>query len=105
MYQKPTAFSMAMQINKYLSLGLSPDVLLRACTCSAAKMYGLFPRIGKLEVGANADIAIFHNEDIPAVFSDRPSCDKTKKSLTGKITLKPVLTIKNGMFVYRDITF
>lgn len=104
-YQRPTAFSMAMQINKYLSLGMTEDMVLRACTSNTAKLLGLFPQIGSLKPGSAADVAVFRRESVPTVFRDRPGYDPSGEELQGKISLKPVLTIKNGVFVYRDLTF
>lgn len=104
-FQKPTAFSMAMQLNKYISMGLSEEMAFRCCTSNAAKFLGLWEERGSLTVGKYADIAILSRVNVAETFGDRPEINKEASFLKGKITLKPVMTIKNGDFVYRDILF
>lgn len=105
MYQRPTAFSLAMQINKYLHLGLSLDEVITRCTVNPAKQMKHFPEIGTLTPGATADIAVFRPEETENVFGDRPFADKSISLRPGKLSLRPVLTVKDGEMVYRDITF
>jgi len=105
LFQKPTAFSMAMQVNKYISMGLPLEETFRRCTSNTAKFLGVFAERGSLTVGKAADIAVFRKVDKPETFGDRPEIDPTQNLLEGRITLAPVLTVKDGEFVYRDLMF
>lgn len=104
-FLRPTAFSMAMQLNKYISMGMPEEKALLACTLNPARLLGLYPRRGVLAAGSAADLAVFRRVSVPAVFGDRPEPNKEKTELKGRIALQPVMTMKDGLFVYRDITF
>lgn len=104
-FLRPTAFSMAMQLNKYISMGMPEEKALQASTINTAKLLGLYPQRGTLAAGAMADLAVFRRVDVPAVFGDRPEPSKEKTEFEGSIRLRPVLTMKDGLFVYRDLTF
>lgn len=104
-FLRPTAFSMAMQLNKYISMGMPEEQALQASTINTAKLLGLYPQRGTLAAGAMADLAVFRRVDVPAVFGDRPEPSKEKTEFKGRITLQPVMTMKDGLFVYRDLMF
>lgn len=105
MYLRPTAFSLAMQLNKYIHLGMSLDDVIRCCTLNPAKRMGRLHEIGSLSPGTWADVAVFRPESAENVFGDRPYADKSCSTRNGRLTIRPVLTLKGGEMVYRDITF
>ena len=105
MYQRPTAFSMAMQINKYLHLGLTMEQVFARCTVNPARRMGKLPELGTLSPGTVADIAVFKPEQAKNLFGDRPFADNDCKLRPGHLFLRPVLTVKDGEMVYRDMTF
>lgn len=86
-------------------LTLMSEKALLACTLNPAKLLGLYPGRGVLAAGSAADLAVFRRVSVPAVFGDRPEPNREKTELEGRITLQPVMTMKDGLFVYRDITF
>lgn len=105
MYQRPTSFSLAMQLNKYMHLGLSLEEVITRCTLNPAKRMNRLGEIGTLTPGAAADVAVFRPEDSDNTFGDRPFYEKDCVLRSGKLFLRPVLTLKNGEIVYRDISF
>lgn len=105
MYQRPTSFSLAMQINKYLHLGLTLDQVIERCTVNPARQMKRFPEIGSLTVGKTADLAVFRPESRENIYGDRPFTDSKCSTRSGKLYLRPVFTMKDGEMVYRDIAF
>lgn len=105
MHLRPTAFNMAMQVSKYTHLGIPFEKTIALCTAAPARQLGMADQIGSLTVGHSADIAVFkpvHNENI---FGDRPYGGADQLLSAGELVYKPVLTVKNGDMVYRDILF
>jgi predicted amidohydrolase len=98
-FLRPTAFSMANQLAKYAMLGIPEDELFRLCTVNPAKHMGL--DAGSLTVGKVADIAVFRKEERAVTFGDR--ADNTAAIREGKFIYRPMLTIKNGEAVFRDV--
>lgn len=105
MYLRPTAFSMANQLAKYSCLGIPEDELFAMCTINPARHMGIDDKAGSLSEGCPADIAVFRREEHKAVFGDRPYSDGTRQLRQGKYIYRPVMTIKNGEIVFRDIGF
>ncbi len=105
MYLRPTAFNMAMQISKYAALGIPFETLIRLCTIAPAVHMGMADAIGSLTVGHRADVAVFRPARRENVFGDRPYGNKDQKLIRGNTVYQPVLTLKDGDMVYRDITF
>ena len=105
MYLRPTAFSMANQISKYSMLGIPEEKLFEICTINPAKHMGISEKAGSLTIGHPADIAIFRRENLEINFGDRPYFDSSAKIKKGSFVYRPILTIKNGEIVFRDISF
>jgi len=105
MYLRPTAFNMAMQISKYAALGIPFGTLIELCTIAPAVHMGMADTIGSLTVGHGADIAVFRPVHRENVFGDRPYGNRDQKRFLGDTLYQPVLTLKDGDMVYRDITF
>lgn len=104
MYQRPTAFNMAMQISKYTALGIPFGDVIKACTVTPMRISGRKADAFFTE-DAPCELAVFRKEAVRNVFGDRPPGTKEQLCFTGDYVYRPVLTIINGLMVYRDITF
>jgi len=102
---RPTAFSMAMQIAKYTALGIPFEKVIECATVNPARQLGLLDRAGSLTEGHPADIAVFRPVDMETVHGDRPYGVPGQHTIVGHRVYQPVLTVKNGEMVYRDVTF
>lgn len=105
MHLRPTSFNLAMQISKYCALGMSFEAVIRRCSANPAKNMGIFETAGSLETGKTADIAVFKPIRQKTRFGDRVYGDPSEEFREGTILYQPVLTVKTGEMVYRDITF
>ncbi len=105
MHLRPTAFNMAMQVSKYTHLGIPFEKVIELCTAAPARQLGLADTIGSLTVGHDADIAVFKPVPTENVFGDRPYGAANQRCSTGDTLYKPMLTVKNGEMVYRDMLF
>ena len=105
MHLRPTAFNMAMQLSKYVELGIPLYEAIRMCTINPAVHMGMEGEIGSLTPGHAADIAVFRPVERENVFGDRPYSTAGQRLHTGHKVFQPVLTIRNGEMVYRDVTF
>ncbi len=105
MHLRPTAFNLANQLGKYHFLGMPLTEVIACCTSSPAKQMGLQGTIGCLSVGANADIAVFRQIKDRAEFGDRPYDDPECCLRYGEYRFQPLMTVKDGAVVYREVTF
>lgn len=102
---RPTAFSMANQLAKYHTLGLPLEQLIASCTSAPARHMGLEGQAGCLSPGVWGDVAVFRLLDQPVEFGDRTYPDPDCHLMQGHTRFRPVLTVKRGEAVFRDITF
>jgi len=80
-------------------LGLPLLEVIRACTEKPARILGLENRLGTLEAGAIADIAMFElKQDVAVVFEN-----KNGDCYNGNQVLVPLMTILEGKIVYRHM--
>ena len=105
MYLRPTAFSLAMQMAKYTHLGIPFYEVVRRCTINPARQMGIADCAGSLTVGHPADVAVFKPLEKENFFADRPFGNPDQKSTIGHTIYRPMLTLKSGEMVYRDIAF
>ena len=105
MYLRTTTFSMANQLAKYSMLGIPEDELFRLCTINPAIHMKIDGKAGSLTVGHPADIAVFRREEYMTQFGDRPYSDSSGKLSFGEYIYRPMMTVKNGEVVFRDIAF
>ena len=105
MLKRPTTFSLAMQLARYEALGIPFAEVLRRCTVNTARHMGLNDGEGSLTVGGAADIAVFRRHVREVTFGDRPLLTPGQETLTGHVVYEPVVTVKSGMIVYRNILY
>lgn len=105
MHLRPTAFNMAMQISKYAELGIPFPKVIGIAAWSNAVNLKISDRVGSLRPGKQADITVFRPTGKFNLFGDRPNCDPEQVMRKGTMIYEPVLTVKNGEMVYRNVTF
>ncbi|MBO6268806.1 MAG: amidohydrolase family protein, partial [Clostridium sp.] len=102
---RPTSFSMAMQISKYTAMGIPFEKVIACATVNPARELGLLDTAGSLTEGFAADVAVLRPVDMDTVHGDRPYGSKDQHTFVGHRIYQPVLTLKNGEMVFRDMTF
>jgi dihydroorotase len=76
-------------LTKFLPLGLSFDEIIAKCTVNAARVVGWQDRIGSLEVGREADIAVLQIVDEPTKLRDSVGSEIThKQRIAAKWTIR-----------------
>lgn len=76
-------------LTKFLPLGLSFDEIISKCTVDAARVVGWQDRIGSLEVGREADIAVLQILDDPITLRDSVGAAKLhKQRIAAKWTIR-----------------
>jgi dihydroorotase len=76
-------------LTKFLSLGLSFEEIIAKCTVDAARVVGWQDRIGSLEVGREADIAVLQVVDEPIKLRDSVGGEMThKQRIAAKWTIR-----------------
>lgn len=99
-YNKKTTFSLPFCVSKWLNLGMPLFQAVQCVTQNAARLLKMEDIAGALTPGMPADIAVFRLEKQPMTFYDGLG-----NALEGDRILHPLLTVKGGMTVYRDILF
>jgi len=66
-------------LTKFLPLGLSLEKIIASCTVDAARVVGWQDRIGSLEVGREADIAVLQVVNDPVTLRDSLGAEKLHK--------------------------
>jgi dihydroorotase len=76
-------------LTKFLPMGLSFDEIIAKCTVDAARVIGWQDRIGSLEVGREADIAVLQILDDPVTLRDSVGAEKLhKQRIAAKWTVR-----------------
>ena len=76
-------------LTKFLPMGLSIDQIVAKCTVDAARVIGWQDRIGSLEVGREADIAVLKIVDEPVTLRDSVGAEKLhKQRIAAKWTIR-----------------
>jgi len=76
-------------LTKFLPLGLSLEKIIAACTVDAARVVGWQDRIGSLEVGREADIAVLQVVDDAVKLRDSVGAEKLhKQRIAAKWTVR-----------------
>ena len=97
---KPPVYSLPYTLSKYLALGCALSDIIAAATSVPASLMRMSGKIGTLQPGAYADIAIFRLEQQPVTF-----IDTLKQARQGDQLLLPQMTIVNGQIVFRQLNF
>ena len=87
-------------MSKYLALGMNLYDVIRCTTENAAKTFNQEGKIGTLQAGAYADIAILKLVNKKQVFAD--SENNEESTVIGQQILVPQMTVINGMVAYRS---
>ena len=76
-------------LTKFLPMGLSFDEIIAKCTVDAARVIGWQDRIGSLEVGREADIAVLQILDDPVTLRDSVGGEKLhRQRIAAKWTIR-----------------
>ena len=93
-----SVFGLPLIMSKYLSLGISLQNVVKACTATPAKLLGMGGKIGTLSPGAHADVAIFQLKEMQLqledVFGEKLTCSQV---------FVPRATVLKGRVVYRSL--
>lgn len=79
-------------MSKFMAMGSSLEQVVAAATTAPAKIINRAPKLGTLQVGAPGDVAIMELAEGPVTF-----VDTRNNKRDGKLLLKPVQTIVNGV--------
>jgi dihydroorotase len=79
-------------MSKFLALGFSLEQVVTMATSVPAKIIDRAPKIGTLQIGAPGDVAIMELAEGPVTF-----VDTRNNKRDGKLLLKPVQTVINGV--------
>src|SRR4029078_8718845 len=79
-------------MSKFIAMGSSLELVVAMATSAPAKIINRAPKIGTLQIGAPGDVAIMELVEGPVSFVD-PRNNKRD----GKLLLKPVQTVMNGV--------
>ena len=79
-------------MSKFMALGLSLEQVVSMATVAPAKIINRAPKIGTLQIGAPGDVAIMEVVEGPVTF-----VDTRNNKRDGKVLLKPVQTVVNGV--------
>jgi dihydroorotase len=76
-------------MTKFLLLGLSLEQIVAACTVNPARVIGWQNRIGSLEVGREADIAVLEVVNEPMKLQDSAGRERTAiKRIAARYTIR-----------------
>lgn len=103
MYRHPTVFSLPTLVSKYWNLGMDLPWILERVIRVPARVLGLPEDTAALDAGSEADIAVFRPEEREILFGDRGPGDPDGRFLRGTKLLRPLLTVRRGEIVYRDL--
>jgi dihydroorotase len=78
-------------MSKFLNLGMSLEQVVMLATAAPAKAIGRVPKLGTLQVGAPADLAMVELVEGPVEF-----VDTRRNARKGQRWIKPVQTVKAG---------
>ena len=79
-------------MSKFLAMGSSLDQVVAMATSVPARIINRTPKIGTLQRGAPADVAIMDLVEGPVTF-----VDTRNNKRDGNLQLKPVQTVVNGV--------
>ena len=102
-FMHPTVYSMPMLASKYLAMGMPLDEIFSRMTSGPARIMGIDDHTAALRVGFEADIAVFKMIEKKTEFGDRAYGDPKLACISGSRILKPMMTVRKGHIVFRDV--
>lgn len=100
MYKKPVMFSLPLILSKFMAMGMSLEEVIACCTVNAANAVPFGPDAGRMNLGGQADIAVWKVLKKDILFKDHRDSEQR-----GDTLLKPVATVKRGELLWRDIEY
>ena len=97
---RTSVFALPYVMSEYVNLGMPLTEVIRAVTETPARLMHMEGRIGTLNPGALADVAIFKMREKELTFKDQMG-----NQFMGDKLLVPQMTIKAGRIAYRDMEF
>jgi len=79
-------------MSKFMALGFTLEQVVAMATSTPAKIINRLPKLGTLQIGAPADVAVMELVEGPVSF-----VDTRNNKRDGKTLLKPVQTVINGV--------
>jgi len=79
-------------MSKFIAMGSSLEQVVAMATVAPARIINRAPKLGTLQVGAPGDVAIMELMEGPVTF-----VDTRNNKRDGKLVLKPVQTVVNGV--------
>jgi dihydroorotase len=79
-------------MSKFMTMGFTLEQVVAMATTAPAKIINRAPKIGTLQIGAPGDVAIMELVEGPVTF-----VDTRNNKRDGKVYLKPVQTVMNGV--------
>ena len=79
-------------MSKFIILGFTVEQVVAMATTAPAKIINRAPKIGTLQIGAPGDVAIMELVEAQVTF-----LDTRNNKREGKLLLKPVQTVINGV--------
>lgn len=98
LYKRPAVMNMLHVMSKLMTMGLSLNQVVKACTQTPAEILGQERELGSLTPGTAADIAVVKLIDSKVEFGD---CDGN--IIYGSQQFRAMMTIKEGDLVFRDV--
>ena len=89
------AYDLPTTMSKFLGIGLETKEIIRATTQMPARILGLEESLGSLQVGREADIAVFELKKGDFLFHDVHG-----KELRSEIRFDPTMTFKRGRLLW-----
>ena len=96
---KPPAYSLSHIMTELLNMGMPFEKILPCVTATPAKQIGMASD-GFLLPSAPADVAVFRQEERHFHLKDRYGNEQEANQI-----LRPMLTIRNGIVLYRQCDF
>jgi dihydroorotase len=84
-------------LSKFLHLGLPLNTVIKSATMTPAAILGMSDTIGTLQIGAEADIALFELEQNEVSLWDNIRSVRTQRTLTKQLSL--LMVIKGGKVI------
>src|SRR5207253_5066957 len=79
-------------MSKFMAMGFSLEQVVTMATATPAKIINRAPKIGTLQIGAPGDVSVLEMVEGPVTF-----LDTRNNKRDGKVALKPVQTVVNGV--------